>query len=326
MILIRDFSQEKKKKKRRALVAIILVLIWASIFVYKKETNNEWGGKESIAIQIKTGETITVEGKIKESNHFPNYTHIVTNNEITYGLKSASINIKNYVWKKINIGWIISDIYEWIPIIEVNQVGDEENNIFIKNNKYIFTQDLLMFDFSSQTDLSSQKSGNYINIFYQGSPIIQIESFTCTKVTSTHDCEKLRMSYQSSEKENFVSFTQQTFYRHEKTSWITFNDDIIWYIFRPENDDTLLNTSHLVYVINDEFLMKNKRSLIEESCKDKEDSLKEIGETNIEILDENVIRRTVKGKTSEGKTATCKVAINIGKNWKVEDTTRKIEE
>lgn len=326
MILIRDFSQEKKKKKRKLLVAIVLVLVWFSIFIYKKELSNVSTKKEIPMAQNKTGQAISVEGKIKESNHFPNYTHTITENETTYGLRSSSININNYIWKKINIGWTINDVYEGTPIIEVNQVGDEENNLFIKNNKYIFTQDLLMFDFSSQTDLSAQKSGNYINILYQGNPIIQIESFTCTKVTATHDCEKLRMNYQSSEKENFVSFIQQTFYRQEKTSWITFNDDMIGYIFKPENDDTLLNTSHLIHVINEEFLIKYKRNLIDEACKDKENTLQEIGESNVEILDENIIRRIINGETDSWKIATCKIAINIGKNRKIEDTTWKIEE
>lgn len=321
-MLIRNFTGEKKKRKRKILLVTIIIGL-ALIIFNRKFTNfdgNSWPQKE-----YKIGDKVSVEGIIKQENNFPHYTHKLNTERQTIRLKSTVINLNTYTNKNIGIAGQVNEIYKGTPVIDVSSIDDSENHLFIKNNKYIFGKELLLLDFSKQPNMSASKSGHDISITYQWNTIMNIETFGCTKVTSNNDCKKILFDYQVGEKDNFVSFLWYTFYRHEKNNRISFNNELYGYIFKPDSDDTILNISHMIYIIDKNFLLEFKKNLIDQYCIKDDEKLTNIQESTLEILDNDLVKRTVQGDISWWKKSTCKLVLNLTKDRKVEDVIQKNE-
>ena len=75
-------------------------------------------------------------------------------------------------------------------------------------------KELVYLDFSTQPQLSASKSGNDIQVVFNGKSVVNIERFVCSKILKTHDCSYLISDYIQNHKDTFDSYRAYTFYKH----------------------------------------------------------------------------------------------------------------
>jgi len=151
--------------------------------------------------------------------------------------------------------------------------------------------------------------------------MISVETFICNKVTPTQDCEQLTYSYNKNLNEMFTTFLWYTFYKNKEQTWITFNDQTIWYIFKTTNNDFLLDISHLINIIDSKFIVENKNKLIKDNCKKWSGNyLENINKLSLEIIDTNLTKVNVDWINNSKDNINCKLTIDIRNDRKVKNS------
>lgn len=305
---IRDFLGKKKtKKKQKIFIVVSILTVLATIiwlyFIAQKNKKQE--------IIIEKWDKISISWKIHQDNNFPTNTHTISSEEKIFGIKSSSINLNNLIGKNILINWIFEKNSRKYPILDIQNIKDPNSKLIINNNKYFFTNELISLDFSQDIDIRAEKKDNNITIYYQQEPIVQIETFICSKVTPTQNCEQMVYKYTENLNEMFNSYLWYIFYKNKEKSRVTFNDDTMWYIFKTNDNNFLLNISHLINIINSKFIKENKANLITENCKTSSwNYMENIQQITKAIIDDNLIKIEAEW-TIENEKKKCKLIVDI---------------
>lgn len=311
--ILHQKKEEKIKKIRYLVFSIILVILIILIVLWIKKNSNK--------INFNIWDSIQTSGYISVDNNYPTNTHKISNQKNEFWTKSSSINLNYLTGKEL----IFSGHIDWqsnkYPILSIDQIKEPESKLIINNNKYFFTNELISFDFSQDTNIRAEKNDKYIEIYYQNEPMISVETFICNKVTPTQDCEQLTYSYNKNLNEMFTTFLWYTFYKNKEQTWITFNDQTIWYIFKTTNNDFLLDISHLINIIDSKFIVENKNKLIKDNCKNWSGNyLENINKLSLEIIDTNLTKVNVDWINNSKDNVNCKLTIDIRNDRKVKNS------
>lgn len=211
-----------------------------------------------------------------------------------------------------------------IPILDINNIKDPSSKLIINWNKYFFTNELISFDFSKDIDIKAERTWRNIVIYYQNEPLVWIETFICSKVTPTQDCEKMNYNYTKNLNEMFTTFLWYTFYKNKENSRVTFNENTIWYIFKTTDNNFLLNISHLINIINSKFILENKKDLIIENCKNENwEWYENINKLSKEIIDDNLIKIEIEWFTTDQTDLKCKLTIDVRDDREIKNNNTK---
>ena len=309
-------KEENKTKKIRIIIAILFfgcILSLFGILVYRHQHKAEYFLWESVS----------VEGTIEVHNNYPINTHKLISKDGIFGMKSSSLNLNDFLWEKITVDWNITDITKDFPVLEISSLTIPDKSVKVTNNIYSFAKELIYFDFSQEKEFYASKDKNKITIYFQNSPIIDIESFFCSKITPQHNCEELAQTYETNDNDLFSSYGWNIFYKISDNEWITFNDDILGYIINTVDEDLLLNISHLLNIIDSNFIKNNKRDFIVENCLGEvgEDESVSISSINLDIIDENLLKLDIQLSDSLWNNTSCKINVDVFDNWNIKNIT-----
>jgi hypothetical protein len=299
-------KEENKTKKVRLIVLIIFCLGIAYIIgmlVYKDKAKTNYF----------LWEELNEYGTLEVHNNYPLNTHkLITENGI-FWLISSTLNINNFLDDKIEVHWYVSNITKEFPIIEIDNISIPDKNVKVKNNIYSFTNELVYLDFSQEKEFYATKNGQTITIYHQNSPVIEIETFFCSKITHTQNCEELIESYKNNDNEFFASYWWNVFYKIEENKRAAFNDNTLWYIIKVTDEDLLLNMSHLINIIDTTFIANSKKDFILTNCmwEDVDPTVWAISEVKKEVLDSDLIKLEITLSDLLWNTNTCKLNIDV---------------
>lgn len=313
---IRNILHKKKESKKQKIILFIVITIILFLIILlflniaeskRKPTYNIW-------------DTIQVSGTIIVDNNYPINTHQLFNDQTSFGIKTSTTNLNNFLDQHVVLNWTIEDISTKYPILKISNIKSPTSKLIITDNKYFFTNELISFDFSQDTDIKAEKVDNHIQIYYQDEPVVSIETFICNKVTPTQNCEQLIYTYTNNLNEMFTTFLGYTFYKNKESSRVTFNNQTLWYIIKTTNHDFLLDISHLINIIDSRFVAENKKELINKSCINASgEYLKEVSKISTQIIDQELTRFDIEGTTDKDKKVNCKITIDIRNNWEVKN-------
>jgi len=317
---IRNFLHQKKENQKRKFIFFFIlwtVFVIIALFIYLIHENQN-------KIRYNMWDQINITGTISIDNNFPINTHKIKSEEASFWIKISSINLNNFLHKNIIINWKINNLSSKLPILEIENIREPDSKLIINQNKYFFTNELISFDFSKDIDIKAEKTWRNITIYYQNEPIIQIETFICSKVTPTQDCEVMSYNYTRNLNEMFTTFLWYTFYKNKEDSRVTFNENTIGYIFKTTDSNFLLNISHLINIINSKFIIENKRDFILDNCKDENwEWYKNISKLSKEIVDDDLIKIDIEWTTTNWIDLECKLTIDIRNNREVKNNNTK---
>jgi len=315
---IKNFLYQKKEKKSkniRLIITGIIILSFLIIIIILNKTDT----KQHIDHFI--WEKISVNWFISYDNNYPTNTHKISNSIESFWLKESSINLNNYLDTKVEIEGNISEITNKYPILLISKIKIPSYKLSISNNRFFYTDKLISFDFSNDTDVYSKKDLWWIIIYYQNEPILYVDTFICNNIIDTQNCNKMKESFIINPAETFQSTLWYTFYRYKENSWITFNDDNLWYIFTANNDDDILNLSHSIYIVDSNFILHNKRDFILSGCSNTNITMTKISQISKWILDDNLIKLNINWSDKSWQKISCKLNINIFNDWEIINTT-----
>ncbi len=305
---IKNFLHQKKENKKRQIMILsifsfgVLLIIILGFFIKKDQKK----------IVYSIWDAISINWKISYDNNFPINTHKITDKEQSFWLKSSDINLNNLVNKNIVLNWEIIDISIKHPILQIKNIKLPESKVIINENRYFFTNELISFDFSKDIDLKAERTWRNITIYYQNEPVLSVETFVCSKITPTQNCEEMIMNYSRNLNEMFTTYFWYTFYKNKENSRVTFNENTIWYVFKTSDNNFLLNISHLINIINSKFITENKQDIIFDNCIDwSGNQLKTINRLSKEIIDENLTRIDIEWLDTQKESMKCKLTVDI---------------
>ena len=306
-------KKENKQKRIRLIILTAIIIFWAILLISNIIESNQ-------KIIYKVWDQIHISGTIITADNYPINTHKIVNDDEEFGIKSSSINLNNLNNQELLLNGTINDIDSKYPILNIKNIQDPISKLIITDNRYFFTQELISFDFSQDTDIKAEKIDNYILIYYQDQPMITIETFICNKVTPTQNCENLIYTYTNNLNEMFTTFLGYTFYKNKENSRVTFNNQTLWYIVKAEDNEFLLSISHLINIIDSKFLAENKKEIIKKYCVDQSwIVLDKISKIESQIINNDLIKFNIDWTTDTKKKVNCKLTINIRNDWEVKN-------
>lgn len=320
---IKNFLHQKEERKKnlfgQLLICIIIIIFIIFIIIITKSNKQE-------IINHDINEDISFLWELFADDNYPINTHIVKNNAESFWLKSNTINLNNFIGDTVEIQWYTANISSKYPILAIRELKIPSQKLIVSNNKFFFTDDMISFDFSKDIDIFAKKDKWQIVIYYQDTPMFYVDTFICSKVTPTQDCEQLKLNYTKNLNEMFTTYLGYNFYKNKENSWVTFNDDNIWYIFTTNDDEFLLNISHLINIIDSKFLQENKEDFILDTCSSDDIQMKEIYKLSKTIIDENLIKMTISWISKNNENIYCKINVNMFDNWNIENKSLSIDE
>jgi len=267
------------------------------------------------------GATLTFSGKIVVDNNFPNYTHSIINAEgKKIGLKSSTINLNAYIDKKVELVGRVKKYLKLTPILDVDTIKLSDQWLIITANRYFFVKELMYLDFSTQPQLRASKSWNNIQVWFNDSLVVNIERFVCSKILKSRDCTYLIGDYIKNNKDNFESYRSYTFYKHGTWFWATFDDNQFGYLFKDISDDMILDISNMFKIVNMDFVIANKLSLVKSSCQNDFAQLSSISsEWTIAYHDPYTVILGLQWLDKKKNPATCRITFDIRNDRNVTD-------
>lgn len=260
---------------------------------------------------------ISISWTIHLENNFPHYTHILTSlDQNIFGLKSSMLNLNNFSGM-IEVAGHISSLFRTIPVIEVNYIKIPKYNLVINNNSYLFTEDLLRFDFWQQIGFNAKKIGKTINVYFNETKLASYEPFVCNKVIKSQNCEQIILDLEHSRTENFVSYDGNDYYRYGTGKRITFNDNIFGYIITATSDERLLDLSAATKIINKAFVIKNKASIMNAQCQSGDERFLNVINYTYKQIDAKTVQINLSWATNIHYKSSCEVRFDLWNKWEI---------
>lgn len=317
-MLIRSFQRKDIKKKRiftLIWIGIIIIFVW----IIGNSVKDYYKQQEMLPTEnLKAWQIISFEGKIKNTNKFPIYTHTIeSKNGIKAYLKSSDINLNTYENQTITLKWTISEIYKWKPLIEVNEVKILDEWLALNDNIYMFSKDFLLLDFKNQNQLSAKRTDREIEVYYGKEKIFTIEHFICSKIYKNGNCDQLIDEYEVNQKDSFTSYRGYTYYKHGTWLWTVFDGNSFWYIFKDIEDSILLDISSNIRMVDPEVLIETQWKKISEAC-----NITTITMGTIKEKKEDMMKVLFEGKDKEGNDKSCTITFDTKNDWNIINTEK----
>jgi len=315
---IRSFLYRKKENRKKRLRYVfmwfMILVFFTCVFLLNKKQPVQQN-------DYFIGQKITFSWTLTADNNYPTNTHKVSNWMESFWLKESQINLNNFLNDNVLIEWFISEITAKYPILSISVLKIPEYKLSVVENRFFYTNDLISFDFSKDVDVFSKKTWWDIVVYYQWEPFLSVRTFICSNVTESQNCERIKMERISSSTETFDSVLWYTFYKNKENSWITFNDNNIGYIFTVDSDADLLNVSHLINIVDSNFLSTYKKDLILSWCSDETYQMTKISGLSKKIIDDNLIKVQISGTDQSKKKILCKLNIDIFNNREINNVS-----
>jgi len=315
-MVIRNINKWKPSIKKLVFITILLTLvIFALVKIFSLPSQDE-ALLENIPDlpSYVEWEHVIASWKLRLDNNFPYYTHILDVSETEkFGLKSTHINLNNYTGV-VEVEWSIGTIVKSLPVINLETLKLFDSNLIIKDNSYFFVDDLLYFDFADQNWFSVIKTGNTIKILFQDLLILTIERTVCNQVIETQNCDYIAGILKDKGIERFTSYLNHDFYRYGTGgSRITFNKDIYSYIITPINQETMLDISSIMSILDSKYVMTKKQIIIADKCQQDGEKLdnSKISEIHMTHNSLQQITLILKWQTTANNKAICTLTLDL---------------
>lgn len=335
-------TRGRKKSNNSVIISLIISIIILIIGIYAikniPDINNN-NNNTNISGNISNNwdnyyiwDTIIKQWEISSSQSIWLYTHILTTTEWNkIWLKSKNVDLTEFEWN-IQIKWTITDIKNDIPIVEVDEIMNiEDENInteltwqeltweeLTPDTDFYFSEYGIYMDFQSNTWYTVQMDWNTINIISideAGSweTLLSISPFVCDETNNLQNCSSLQAKFESYKFENFTSTQWIKFYKIVETSrWTFFNDNLWGYNVVPKSDRSLISLSKYIYLFSKDDIKEKISSNIKNICKNDESSLITIDEFETFLENGNMAWNIV-WKDENWNTLSCDIEI---KPWK----------
>jgi len=293
----------KHHKNEKWPLWVIVILILAVVFYkYHSYLWNINRNKKNLQEIDYTNIQWTIEKleKIWYSEYF------LKNNKSRLLLKNYPKNIDNLIWKNVIIQWESKTIGK-DQIFLIKSLKDLDNNIFIEDENYLFANDLLILNAKQIPWLIINIEWDKIIIYYQNSPLVNISTFGCSKISTSRNCKNMIDDFESNENEYFNSYNWIVYYKLQENKWNIFNDLFLWYYFETQEDKTLLNISSIINIINSDYVRYNKKSLVTNYCKE----LLSIDDINIIWKEWNILIVNATWKDKDKKKSECNIKFDL---------------
>lgn len=267
MLFQNKIYREKVQRKRAfaIVITILLLLLFAFFFLFFNNNKN--------ILIYNYEDEFRIEWVVSVDDHYPAYTHVVDYGGLTFPLKSNLINLNDFDWKNIEVIWNIEySLSENKDVLAVERVRNYDDWMLIYNNTYLLNNALLLFDFSEDSELKATKTWNVIWIAFDDSNLITIEPFVCSKVVEWMDCEQMENDMVANGADYFDSANSDRYYNYTWDTWMLFNDRSFGYKIEFTTLDNLLNISHVIHVIDWQYVFENNFEEIKNNC-DLQDTL-----------------------------------------------------
>jgi hypothetical protein len=116
--------------------------------------------------------------------------------------------------------------------------------------------------------------------------------------------------YNDKKKDNFDSIRWYTYYKHGSDIWITFDDEHFGYVFKNIDDTMMLDLSNMIRIVNKDFVMENKMSLIRTGCADSKTYLQTIQDASMNYHNPQMISLLLTGRTDTDQQASCSIVFD----------------
>ena len=319
---IKSFLYQKKENRTKVIweitIWVIIIAFIIGIVLLNKNDSVQ-------TVDHFIWEKISTTGIIYIDNNYPTNTHKLSNSTENFWLKESSINLNNFVNTEVQIDWNISEITAKYPILLISKIKIPSYKLSISNNRFFYTDKLISFDFSKDIDVYSKKEFWWIVVYYQNEPMLYVDTFICSNIAETQNCNKMKESYIINLAESFQSTLWYTFYRHKENSWIAFNDDNFGYIFTTSSDNDMLNLSHLINIVDSNFIINNKKDFILSGCSNSDITMTKLSQINKWILDDNLIKLNITWTDRSWNKISCKLNVNVFNDWEIINTTLTYE-
>lgn len=337
-------GRNKWKNKNSIVISLFISIIILIIWIYAIKnipdiSNNTDNPSDNISWNISNDtenyyiwDTIIKQWEITSNQSIGLYTHILTTVEWNkIWLKSRSVDLTEFEGN-VQIKWEITDIKNNIPIVEVNEimnVEDENTEIQLTweeltweelapDTDFYFSDYGIYMDFQGNTWYTVQMDWNTINVISldeSGSweTVLSISPFVCDETNNLQNCASLQEKFESYKFENFTSSQWIKFYKIVETSRRTFfNDNLWWYNVVPKSDRSLISLSKYIYLFSKDDIKEKISSNIKNICKNDESSLITIDEFETFLENGNMAWNIV-WKDENWNTLSCDIEI---KPWK----------
>jgi len=150
---IRNILEKKKENKTKQIRISILMLfiLWIlATLIFLIHTENT-------KIIYNIWDHVSVRWELLADDNYPTNTHKVFDWKTTFGIKSSSMNLNNFLWEYVEFEWDILWINWNHPIIHISSIKLPNEKLIVSENKYFFTQDLISFDFSKENEIYAKK-------------------------------------------------------------------------------------------------------------------------------------------------------------------------
>ncbi len=311
---IRSFLHQKKENRAKKIwemstgAIIVIFMVW---IVWLNKTSSVQNIEHFI------WEKVSVSGTIFVDNNYPTNTHKLSNMQESFWLKESRINLNNFLETEVLIEWNISEITAKYPILIINKLKIPAYKLSISENRFFYTDKLISFDFSKDIDVYSKKNWWEIVLYYQNEPMLRVDTFICSNITETQNCEKLKNNYIANLNETFESLLWYTFYRNGINSRVAFNDSNLWYIFTVDSDGDMLNLSHLINIVDSKFVLNNKKDFVLSGCSTQDIKMTNITKLDKWIIDDDLVRLHVTWHDLSWQEILCKLNIDIFDDWEI---------
>ncbi len=327
-----DIRSKKKSKKRIMFFLIIVILLILILEIKWFWSQKNEASTMSWEIFVESDSATHTEwskmrfvGNLQIDNNFPLYTHSIIWWDSKVFLKSSIINLNQYTWETEIAGNII-EFYKWIPIIDVSAVKFNKQWLLIKWNSYLFVKDLLYLDFNDQKLLSATKSWSNIIVYFDNNYLFEIERFACSKVIKDKDCNDIMQWYIREQKEFFNSYRWYSFYKWtEKTRTLFDRSNSFGYLIKIDDDNTLLDISNMIRIVNKDFVINNKRDLIIEKCNEYWENIKQTNNSKMWFNDPYYIVINVDWTTDQKKKFDCEVTFDLRDEWNISEVDFRLD-
>lgn len=267
-------------------VIILISILFVTFIWYEKWDQIQESIYQNMQKNIETGtllfinDEISLSGKIADNGDLISFSHTLWTQE--YGLlwlKSKKIDLFKYK-DNVYIQWIVSDIKNNTPIIEVTSIvsldidalsGEiiEENPI---NSGIVYIDEAWLFfepEFFSTYKILSSNNGEIKIQTNDGEKNITINYFDCNKQIADKNCIALADSFSKSKETSIISpYGIEYFKLIEIKSWFFHNNDLFWYFINDVEKSDVASITKYIQAINTNYINTKIKENINSLCKD----------------------------------------------------------
>lgn len=245
----KNFTQQEDKRVQEELERIT------------QQKNNEL--KEELKLQkennhsanFSLGQKVYLQWEIKSDGDIITHTHTI--DDINYWviwIKSDSVLLSDSWF--VQATWIVDKIYQWNPIVKVNQISWSKSKVKTNVDDWIYLKWawlLFLPSFFDEYVLLNEWENWEIHIqSIESWKEIILRYFRCDSSDSNKNCKKLSKSFENSNSQSFVTSEWDVYYKQNWTQSRFITDkDWFWIFINDISDNTIFKLKDLIKFANE---------------------------------------------------------------------------